>query len=1142
MPAWTTDDLPDLDGKTVLVTGANSGLGLRSAEALAGHGARVLIACRNPDKGEAACDQIAALATGAPPELVPLDLADLSSVEAAAEDVAGRTDRLDGLMNNAGVMALPQRQTADGFEAQFGTNHLGHYALTGRLLPLLLAAPDPRVVTTSSTMHRIGRMRWDDLQHERRYQKWPVYGQSKLANLLFAFDLDRRAKAAGTALRSLAAHPGYASTHLQAAGPEMRGSRFNVRLMGVANRVFAQSDAAGALPQLRALTDPDVSGGEYYGPGGLTEMQGSPVQVKAKRAAYDARRGAAAVGHLGRAHRRDLRLALNRPAQAPTSDSTSEARATPSKITSPSRNATERSTRSTNAGSWVATTTAAPSARTSSSSSNIARRPPASRPTNGSSTSRSENGRTKPSTIEVFWRSPRLNREGRSSTRSISPSRSTTPCRVVVPARAAMEARHVLDVLTDRQVVVQHRVVGQERGRGAGLEAADRPPRDLDVAVARLEEAGEHAQQSRLARAVVADERDRPAGVDGHVERMQRDEVAVVLREPGDLQRGELLVGHDPSSSGVRPMAWSFAVFDASTHHARMSAAKRTHPAHSRTTTPTSSAPVPAISVAVEPSGGFRAMSTGRTPRQATSGGKTVRSTVLVPAISGDAINSCVDLPRHTHEHAHRRAQHGGRGQRHRTDGHHRHVHRAIAHGGHRRRHARDDEHHHGWHGEVADHELTLGEGVPIAEAGVVRLLRERLDGVEGCDPEREPGRDQERRRPVPHPAHRHAGDPGQREQSQHPGDGPAQHAPPAPLPGGEAGTARAAQRADPGPAPRQVGGELAPQHEHGAQVLEGDREAELTDQGGAPLGLLERDVGDAGQPGGHERRRDEDRHDAERVELDRPHPDHPDRGGRSHRHRAGRDVGHRPDQQSPTHQGGEPRGQTATRCHERGTEPEAHDGQREDRAGQDPLEPVLGEAPTGELPGRGTGAGGREDGEAQLAQRGPAQGGSPVDRGHEHVAHVGGLDRQRPAAAARAQPDEEGEGRRDTQPRGSVRAHPLDPGGRQSLVADDGGQHGHHRDDRDPDQVHLVERVDPVDLRNPLSPSRPSKITDDRDGHRERVGHYSSTSSMSVPQIAFGWMNATVVPRDPGLGASSITLWPCALTASSATPQSSTR
>ena len=209
MPGWTADDLGDLDGRTVLVTGANSGLGLRSAEALAGHGARVLIACRNPDKGEAARDQVRAMATGAHrPSSCSSTSPTSRRWRRPPRTSPARTDQLDGLMNNAGVMALPHRHTADGFEAQFGTNHLGHYALTGRLLPLLLAAPAPRVVTTSSTMHRIGRMRWDDLQHERRYQKWPVYGQSKLANLLFAFELDRRAKAAGTALRSLAAHPG----------------------------------------------------------------------------------------------------------------------------------------------------------------------------------------------------------------------------------------------------------------------------------------------------------------------------------------------------------------------------------------------------------------------------------------------------------------------------------------------------------------------------------------------------------------------------------------------------------------------------------------------------------------------------------------------------------------------------------------------------------------------------------------------------------------------------------------------------------------------------------------------------------------------------------------------------------------------
>jgi NAD(P)-dependent dehydrogenase (short-subunit alcohol dehydrogenase family) len=287
---WTADDLGDLTGRTVLVTGANSGLGLRSAEALAAHGARVLMACRNREKGEAALADVATKASGAQPELVALDLADLTSIETAAKEVADRVDWLDGLMNNAGVMAMPHCRTVDGFEMQFGTNHLGHYALTARLLPSLLAAPEPRVVTTSSTMHRIGHMKWSDLQHERRYSKWPAYGQSKLANLLFAFELDRRAKLAGTALRSVAAHPGYAATHLQAAGPEMSGGvlgRLNARAMHLTNAVFAQSDAAGALPQLRGLADPDIGGGEFLGPGGFAEMHGNPIVVKPRKAAYD---------------------------------------------------------------------------------------------------------------------------------------------------------------------------------------------------------------------------------------------------------------------------------------------------------------------------------------------------------------------------------------------------------------------------------------------------------------------------------------------------------------------------------------------------------------------------------------------------------------------------------------------------------------------------------------------------------------------------------------------------------------------------------------------------------------------------------------------------------------------------------------
>ncbi|MEY2454375.1 MAG: hypothetical protein QOD92_3949, partial [Acidimicrobiaceae bacterium] len=260
MTSWTAADIPDQTGRTVVITGANSGLGLRSAEAMARAGAQVLLACRNPAKAAEALEAVEACATTGTPSVIPLDLADLSSIESAAELIAERVGHIDVLMNNAGVMAIPLRRTADDFEMQFGTNHLGHFALTGRLLPLLLAAESPRVVSTSSQAHRIGKMRWDDLQWRKRYSKWGAYGQSKLANLLFVLELDRRATRDGSELIAAAAHPGYASTHLQAAGPEMAGSALMARAMAFGNRLVAQSDADGALPQLYAATMPDVKG------------------------------------------------------------------------------------------------------------------------------------------------------------------------------------------------------------------------------------------------------------------------------------------------------------------------------------------------------------------------------------------------------------------------------------------------------------------------------------------------------------------------------------------------------------------------------------------------------------------------------------------------------------------------------------------------------------------------------------------------------------------------------------------------------------------------------------------------------------------------------------------------------------------
>ena len=294
MPRWTTDDIPDQHGRTVLVTGANSGLGLRTAEALAGAGARVLLGCRNAEKAAAALESVSARATGPAPEVVAMDLADLDDVAAAAEKVAASVDRLDVLVNNAGVMALPLRRTPQGHEMQFGTNHLGHFALTGRLLPSLLAAPAPRVVTIASQGHRMGKIRWDDPDwHKGRYAKWLAYGQTKLANLLFTAELDRQAQSAGSTLVAAAAHPGYARTHLSAAGPEMSGNKIMYRLTRISDQVMGQSDELGALPQLYAATMPDVRGNDYFGPDGPFQSRGYPTRVgRTSRAssAEDARR------------------------------------------------------------------------------------------------------------------------------------------------------------------------------------------------------------------------------------------------------------------------------------------------------------------------------------------------------------------------------------------------------------------------------------------------------------------------------------------------------------------------------------------------------------------------------------------------------------------------------------------------------------------------------------------------------------------------------------------------------------------------------------------------------------------------------------------------------------------------------------
>jgi NAD(P)-dependent dehydrogenase (short-subunit alcohol dehydrogenase family) len=287
MSGWSHDDVPSQAGRTWVVTGANSGIGLVTARELARAGAEVTLGCRDPERGKRALADVAAAATGPEPRLVRLDLADLSSVREFASTVAASVEPLRGLVNNAGVMAPPREETADGFELQFGTNHLGHFALTGLLLDRLRAADDARVVTVSSMAHRQGKMRWDDLQGERSYNRWLNYGQSKLANLLFANELGRRSAAGNWGVTSAAAHPGYAATHLQSSGPGMGGSlvsRAFVAGAKVAN-LIAQSDEMGALPSLYAATMPEITSGAYVGPSGIGEARGHPKLVGSTRAA-----------------------------------------------------------------------------------------------------------------------------------------------------------------------------------------------------------------------------------------------------------------------------------------------------------------------------------------------------------------------------------------------------------------------------------------------------------------------------------------------------------------------------------------------------------------------------------------------------------------------------------------------------------------------------------------------------------------------------------------------------------------------------------------------------------------------------------------------------------------------------------------
>ncbi|MBP1986270.1 oxidoreductase [Halolamina salifodinae] len=308
--SWDRSSMPDQTGRTVVVTGANSGLGYEATAAFAGNGADVVMACRSLGRGRQAAEEIRETLTGDAPAwasapdsgsltVMKLDLANLDSATEFVESFTERFDDLHVLCNNAGVMAVPRGETADGFERQFGINHLGHFALTGHLLPALRDTDgETRVVTQSSGVHENGSIDFQDLQREQSYDKWDAYAQSKLANVLFGYELDRRLNAAeGSSARagdedgadtvSVVCHPGYANTNLQRRGPEESGSTLRLWAMKLANALLAQPASQGVLPMLYAATDDDIDGGEYIGPGGLMNARGAPEEQESNEESYD---------------------------------------------------------------------------------------------------------------------------------------------------------------------------------------------------------------------------------------------------------------------------------------------------------------------------------------------------------------------------------------------------------------------------------------------------------------------------------------------------------------------------------------------------------------------------------------------------------------------------------------------------------------------------------------------------------------------------------------------------------------------------------------------------------------------------------------------------------------------------------------
>ena len=284
---WLNQYLPDLSGKTIIITGANSGIGYEAARLLAYKGAHIVLTSRNIERGKQAASNIRSQIPNASIKVEQLDLAELDSIAAFSKRVLRSYDRIDVLINNAGVMALPYQKTRHGFEMQFGTNHLGHFALTGRLMPRLLKNPHARIVTVSSSAHQIGKISFDNLHWDIGYKRWKAYGQSKVANLFFTYELQRKLNTAGSSAIAVAVHPGWAATNLQTAAPIMENSRFKTRLYSWLNTQFAQSAEMGALPTVYAAAAEKVRGGQYVGPDGFSEAKGFPKITKSNNYSYN---------------------------------------------------------------------------------------------------------------------------------------------------------------------------------------------------------------------------------------------------------------------------------------------------------------------------------------------------------------------------------------------------------------------------------------------------------------------------------------------------------------------------------------------------------------------------------------------------------------------------------------------------------------------------------------------------------------------------------------------------------------------------------------------------------------------------------------------------------------------------------------